>query len=838
MPVHQNSRQVPHPDVETKIGLAYHAGPPGGALPKIVDENVKTVEVDLPMGLVGDATDVPVCSSVLFENNTCPADSQVGVQQTDFGGGVIEKDPVYNLLPPPGTPAQLGVDVLRIVPVVISVNVRPDGGLRATVSNINEGLQIIGIDLTLWGEPANAVHDSDRSIPGTYNFGLESQAPPVAFLASPTRCDEPLVSVLRTTSWQRPDDLSVASSETSGPLTGCDSLSFKPSLSVAADTATAGAPAGYTFDIDVPQPTEPGSLQTPEVRDAVLTMPAGTALNPAAAEGLGSCTDAQFAADSSVPAGCPSSSRVGAVRIDTPLLKAPLEGNVFIGTPLSSDPASGQMYRMFVQAQGEGATVKLHGAVSVNPETGRIVASFFDSPQLPFEHLTLSLTGGPRALLRNPTTCGNAESVAAFTPWNSAVASTQRSSFSIDEGCSSRSQFAPGLIAGTANPVAGASSPFVFKVIRPDGQQNISGIEATLPDGLLARLRGVALCGAAEATSGSCDPASAIGVATVGVGAGSQPLSLPQPSKAPTAVYLAGPYKGAPYSLVVKVPAQAGPFDLGTVVVRAALQVDPTTTQIRVVADQLPQIIGGVPVEYQSISLNVNRPEFVQNPTNCEAMMVASRITSVQGATAAPSSRFQVGECAALGLAPKLALKFSGAPTRRGGHPKLTATLTTRSGDSNLRQIQVTLPKTEYLENAHIRTVCTRVQYAANQCPQKSIYGYAQGVDAAARQAARRAGVPALEQQQAARPGGLARRADPHRPRRTDQLVQVADPQHVRNGPGRAGEQIRADDAGGRQGPPRQQHEPLQGEADGERRVRRPERQGREHRTAGDGRRL
>ncbi|HYJ21960.1 MAG TPA: hypothetical protein VEW07_08065, partial [Solirubrobacterales bacterium] len=418
-------------------------------------------------------------------------------------------------------------------------------------------------------------------------------------------------------------------------------------------------------------------------------------------------------------------SKIGTVEIDTPLLEAPLEGSLYQGTQQSNDPQSGKMYRLFLVAAGSGVRIKLEGGLKVDPATGQMTASFDDNPQLPFERLDLRLLGGSRAPLVTPVACGTYVTTAKLTSWaNPDEATTLRPSFTINQGCGKSSQFTPQLDAGSANPAAGDYSPFTLRVTRENGQQNVSRIEADLPEGVLAKLAGVALCGEAQAVTGACPAASQVGTTTVGAGAGTTPLYVPQPGKSPTAVYLAGPYKGGPYSLVVKVPAQAGPFDLGTVAVRNALYLDPTTAQVSVKSDPLPQILGGVPISYRDIRVIVNRDDFTLNPTSCDPMSVDGTIVSAQGTVARPSSGFQAVNCERLGFKPKLRLKVKGA-TKRGAYPALRAELRARKGEANIDRVSVALPHSEFLAQEHIKTICTRVQFATDACPADSIYGHA-----------------------------------------------------------------------------------------------------------------
>jgi hypothetical protein len=450
------------------------------------------------------------------------------------------------------------------------------------------------------------------------------------------------------------------------------------------------------------------------------------AVNPSSANGLTGCTPEQIGLDTSDPATCPTSSKVGSVRIDTPLLGNPLEGGVYLATQ-GSNPFRSLLALYLVAVEPEtGVLVKLAGKVSPDPATGQLTTTFEDTPQVPFERLHLQLKGGPDAPLLLPSACGTYTARAAMASWAAPDETVvSEPSFTVDRNCAASARFSPGFEAGTADPTAGRFSPFLLRVTRGDGEAGLSRLAATLPEGLLARLAGVPLCPEAEAPTGACPPASRVGGVTVGVGAGPSPLFVPEPGRAPTALYLAGPYEGAPYSLVAVVPAQAGPFDLGTVVVRDALRVDPVSTRVTAESDPLPRILEGIPISYRDLRVEVDRPGFTRNPTSCGAAAVESTLTSTDGRTASPAARFATADCAALAFSPRLSLRLAG-PTRRGRFPALTATLRMPAeGQAGLSRVQVTLPHSEFLEQAHIGTVCTRVQYAAHACPARSVYGHA-----------------------------------------------------------------------------------------------------------------
>jgi hypothetical protein len=494
---------------------------------------------------------------------------------------------------------------------------------------------------------------------------------------------------------------------------------MSPTLSVGPDTSQPDTPAGYTVDLGVPQNEQPYSLATPTVQNVSVTLPAGTALSPAVANGLQGCSDAQFAAGS-----CPDASKVGTVAITTPVLPNQLTGSVYIGAPIP-----GQMYRLFIVAAGDNVTVHLSGRVTPDPTTGQLTTVFNQNPQLPFSDLNLRLFSGPMAALANPENCGTFTTTSDITAWSapgSGPDATPSSSFNIT-GCPG-DPFAPSFTAGTTNPTAGANSPFTLTFSRQDSDEEISSLAATLPRGLFANVGSVPLCPDANANAGNCSPSSQVGTATVGSGAGSHPLFLSGP------VYLTGPYKGGPYGLATVIHAVAGPYDLGTVVVRQSLQIDPTDAHVTAVSDPFPTILQGVPLRIKTVNVTLDRPNFIVNPTSCRAMAVTGTITSVAGTIAPVSSRFQVGGCQSLAFAPSLSIKLSGkGQTTSGRHPTLTAHLKQAGGQANLSSAKVTLPLSLALDPNNSNHVCAypvaqAVHGGAVGCPASTIVGSATAV--------------------------------------------------------------------------------------------------------------
>ena len=651
---------------------------------------------------------------------------------------------------PNGQPARFGVPVFGGSALVyFDASVRPkDHGITVTSSDISHILPIAGTKLELWGVPADPTHDADRYIQGTTQ-GTSAGVDRVPFLTMPTTCDGPIATRLRANSWQEPD--AWIEREYLGPaMEGCDVLDFQPDVKVQPQSSVADSPSAYTVEVSQRLSESPESLATSQLKDAVISLPEGVAINPAAADGLAACSEAEFGLGEEGEPGCASASRVGQVRIETPVLDEPLVGPVFQAQQ-GSNPF-GSMLALYMAPESEryGVRIKLAGKVEADPVTGRLTASFLDNPQQPFSKLTLSLKGGNRAVLVNPATCGTKTTDWSMTPWarpDDAVDGTD--SFEITSGpggasCAANQAergFAPELEAGSVNPVAGAFSPFVMRLSRADGQQDLTGLSATLPEGLSGRLAGVPYCpeaalaslvgspntapgtGAAEAAVSACPAGSQVGRVVIGAGAGPSPFFVHGGR-----VFLAGPYKGAPLSLAVVVPALAGPFDLGSVLVRNALHLDERTARLRVVSDPIPTILEGIPLRIRDLRVIVDRPDFTINPTNCRAQQVAVEVAGTHGVTSSLANRFQVADCAALGFAPRFGMQVLNKGRRstlRSFNPAMRFTVAPRRGQANIGRAAVTLPPSVILDQSNIRTVCTRAQFAERACPDGAVYGYA-----------------------------------------------------------------------------------------------------------------
>lgn len=744
-----------HPD-ETTASFAFSHDEEGTLL-----EAPRDIRVDLPAGAVGNPALIETCTQGQFANfGACPVDTQVGVAHANIAGSFFYF-PIYNLVAPPGELAQFAFYALNTpVHLVATVHSLPEYGVRITARQTPQTVALYSVETTFWGTPASSTHDELRGTCAIfYGSGLKcsSEGPELPFLTNPSACTPTSLATANVNSWLYPDFFDrLVSGNVDGegrPLgvVGCAATPFEPSFEARPTTAKADSPSGLHFHLHLPQVESTSEPATAQLRDATVRFPDGLTVNPASAAGLEACSAEQVGLLTAVgnpaarfdeePSSCPDASKLGNVEIKTPVLKSALQGAVYLATPHENPFGTLLGLYIVVEDPQTGVLMKIAGKAEPDSSTGRLTATFPEAPQLPFEDLDLSLFAGSRAALRTPSTCGTFQTNGEMVPWSTPEGPTRDVSDSFpvsasaDGGSCPTSGPAtpnrPTFSAGTANPAAGSYSPFVLKLGREDGSQPIKGLEATLPQGLLGRLAGVPYCsdaslaaaatrpGLAEQASPSCSAASRVGTVSVAAGAGSTPLYVTGNA------YLAGPYKGAPLSLAVVTPAVAGPFDLGTVVVRNALRVDPETTQITVVSDPIPTILQGVPLDIRRIAVSIDRPSFTLNPTNCEAAQITGSALSVFDQSAPLTEPFAVGGCGALGFKPKLSLSMSGGTNRRG-HPALRALVTYPKGAyANIARAQVSLPGDMLLDQSHIGTVCTRPKLASQNCPPRSIYGYA-----------------------------------------------------------------------------------------------------------------
>jgi len=722
---------------------------------------VKDVMVELPPGLIGNPTAVPRCPVRLAEQEQkCPGESQVGMikvvsasERSGFDPNDGFRGRLYNVETGKGEAARIAGLINLSTNAYISAGVRTgaDYGVNAGASNLPTLSSPFDFEIRIWGVPADPSHDPERRCPGVVGpCSLPPETAKRPFLRNPTRCGELLRARVKVESYNLPGVYFTREVDLP-PITGCDQVPFDPSLTLRPTTEVADSPTGLHVNLEVPQHEDPAKPASADLRDAVVRLPDGLTVNPASAQGLAACTPQQFGLTSQIgaspvqttagPATCPDAAKIGTVEIDSPLLDHTLRGGVYVAEPYNNPFGSLLAIYIAVDDAESGIVIKLAGEVAIDSD-GRLTAMFKENPQLPFESFRLNFFGGPRAALKTPTVCGSFEVQAALTPWSASQAATPEVVDSFDIGAPPSGGSCPRshagrpadatLQAGSDGTLAGAFTPFGARVSRQDGSQELVSISVTPPKGLLARLAGVPYCpdsalAAAAARSGSderhapsCPKASEVGSVVVGAGVGPDPIHVV--GKA----YLAGPYKGAPLSLAFVTPAVAGPYDLGTVVVRAALEVDPVTAQVTVNSDPIPTQLKGVQLALKTVDVKMDRDRFTLNPTNCEATNVRGTVVSRSGAAIPLQARFQVGGCRQLSFKPKIALRVSG-PTRRAGHPALKAVVRFPTGarSANIARAQVGLPPAHMLDQGNIRSVCTQAQLHTRSCPKGSIYGWA-----------------------------------------------------------------------------------------------------------------
>jgi hypothetical protein len=713
---------------------------------------LKDVRVDLPVGLSVNPQASPQCELATFEASplSCPPTSVVGASLATVAAAGIPVGPVpaqvYNLVPSQGEPALFGFEAAGSK-VYLKADIEWNGdyheGFSIAVPPVPLGARIYINRLVFSGLAGN----------GT-------------FLTTPSTCHDPAEPAFAQTysTYLRADSVEVpnpgfpnGSSRFEAALpagvkpTGCQSVPFKPGLVVTPGTDRTDSPDGATVDVTVPfEPLTP--VAHSNVRTAHTLLPFGAGLNPAAAQGLVACDDAQLGKGTRSPVSCPAASKIGTVAVETPPLPpGSVTGDVFVGKQLSRDPESGNQYRIFIDAESSryGISARLIGNVSADRRTGRLNTTLAENPQVPFSSFKLKFNGGPRAPLSSPPTCGPNDSILSADPYSGTVTATAPYGYTLSaapggKACAKtlgQRPFAPRFAARSNSSQGGAYSPFSVDLDRADGEQEIKIVDVTLPAGVSGKLKGIPYCsakqiaaaddraGEAEERNSSCSSKSLVGTARIRSGTGSEPFQIK--GKA----YLAGPYKGAPLSLAVMTPAIAGPFDLGVVVVRVALFVDPETARIRAYSDPIPDVFGGAKLSIRSIDLDADRREFTVNPTNCGKLETKG---VVKGGGSDPSKvsafddfpvtdGYQASACKRLKFRPKLTTTVlgKGKALRRAQNPKFRAVLKARKGDANLRRAVVTLPKALILDQAHIRTICTRPDLAAGKCPKGSVYGRA-----------------------------------------------------------------------------------------------------------------
>jgi hypothetical protein len=699
--------------------------------------------VKLPPGLVGDPQNVPRCPRAQFDLSVddCPADSQVGVATINFThlhAGFPEFR-VYNVQPGPDEPAMLGIQGAVggfpvAVPIRVTASTENNYALKATteVQYFPVGYRTVGADVTLWGVPASHARGTPSGPPSLPAASPSEWKP---FMQNPTGCDEAPVTDLRVNTSEALDVFSEAAASSAIP-TDCSAVPFAPAISLKPETEQAGAPTGLTVTLAVPQGNASEGRGTAELEKAIVTLPAGMTISPSAAsKPLEGCTSEQFATDSDAPAQCPAASVIGEDEVESPLLptspnggEGKLTGKVYLGQPLSTDPTSGQMFRVFQELQGFGLDVKIAGSVVADPVTGQLTATFANLPELPFQTFRLHFNGGPNAVLVNPPTCGPHTTTTQLYPYSNPTlpatpSSTFETSYDGDGApCPSALPFAPSASISTASTQAGASSPLTVSFSRGDGTQALARIDAKLPDGLLGYVSKVPLCQAAEAIAGTCSAESRIGTISTSAGAGSDPLTVQG------SVYLARGADGYPFMLSVVVPAVAGPYNLGNVVVPVWLQVN-SDGSITAVSGALPSILDGIPLDIRSVSMTLDRPGFTFNPTSCAPLTLTGNASSLYGIVAPISAPFQVNDCGTLPFAPSFTVASKGSTSKANG-ASLAVRIEQKPGEADIHSVHVELPVQLPSRLTTLQQACTEAQFTSNpaSCPRGSVVGSATAI--------------------------------------------------------------------------------------------------------------
>jgi hypothetical protein len=743
----------------------------------------RNIIVDLPAGLTINPEATPVrCTEVQLDQRECPDASAIGVTSVTIQSFFSLAQPLYNMVPPQGRPAELAFNVSNLgIPIHLLPTIRSNGdyGLTSETLDVPQFGSMSGLTAELWGDPSDPSHDHRRGKCGNELVGLGKACPVTqthtALLTMPTACSGPLKTTLTANSWQNPGSHITRSVETANSqgdpvgVSECEKLSFSPKTATTLSTNQGGTGTGLDFKVQMPNDglTNPSAAAESMIEKAEVELPEGITINPSVGEGLGFCTPAQYAKEQTFSVegeGCPNDSKVGSVSLETPLLKnSTIEGSVYLAQ--QDDPGTTQhgaenpfdtdvaLY-MVLRNTKLGVVIKKPIKVIPDPVTGQLVATLGDIPQLPFSVFNFHFKEGARAALISPAACGKYTTVSRFYP-SSAPSSpkTMTADFEITKGvnggpCPSGGlpPFNPEFQAGSVNNNAKSYSPFNMRLIRHDGDQDMTKFSAVLPPGVLGKLAGIGKCsdaaiasarsksGRRELASPSCPASSLIGHTIAGAGVGDSLTYVPGK------LYLGGPYNGDPLSVISITPALAGPFDAGTVVVREALTLNPVTAEVEVDgknSDPIPHILKGIVLKVRDLRVYVDKPDFILNPTSCERSSAKSTLFGAYRNVFDPSddvpvdlsTPYQAASCASLGFKPRLSLELHGG-TKRGDHPALKAVVRARNADANIGKAVVTLPQSAFLDQAHIRTICTRVQYAANGgagggCPKAAQYGYA-----------------------------------------------------------------------------------------------------------------
>jgi hypothetical protein len=763
-----SSQAGSHP-TSLKLSVGFQGSAP------FTEGDLRDLSFELPGGLFENPTAVPTCNQAAFHEarfspfeeslsrESCQDRAQVGTLtvKSSFAGGETRTFGLFNLDPPPGVPSEVGANPYG-APIIFTPQIRQaegEYGITLRTANVSQLVDVSGLTLSLWGNPWSVLNDSQRgnclneAEPdfgwAKCSVGRPSKNPRVAYLTLPTAC-EGLSFTARASSWQTPGTIERTS--TAQTLQGCESLAFEPKAVAQLSDPRASSASGYEFDLDVDTSgvTDPERLAPTPIRKAVVSLPRGVTINPSVGAGLGVCTPAQYQAETPLSppgAGCPNESKIGDFTVNTPIIDKTIDGGIFLAAPY--DNPFGSLISVYLVAKSidRGILVKVAGKLDADQSDGTLTATFDRLPQLPYSVLRIHFREGQRSPLATPASCGPISTEADLTPWrNASILKHESLPAQITSGVgggpcpSGLAPFAPHAKGGTLNSQAGAYSPFYLHLTRDDVEQEITSYSATFPVGLLGKIANIPYCpdaaieaalqrtGVEERDHPSCPASSQIGRTTAGYGLG-QVLTY-----APGKLYLAGPYRGSDFSIVAIDSALVGPFDLGVVIVRSAIRIDPVTTQASIDAtgtDPIPHIIKGIPIHLKDIRAYIDRPNVTINPTSCEPSQVSSALNGsgalfgnqADDTLATATAPFQAFNCGALGFKPSLTLHLKGG-TRRSKHPALRVIVKPRPGDANIAQAQVALPSSLFLDQGHIKTICTKGQFARHACPKESVYGH------------------------------------------------------------------------------------------------------------------
>jgi hypothetical protein len=764
-----------HP-ASLKLSVGFEASKEAGK--PFTQGDLRDLSFELPGGLFENPTAVPTCTQANFHKarfnqfepgesrtgESCQDRSQVGTLtvSSSFGGGETRTFGLFNLDPPPGVPSEIGANPYGSPIIFIPVIRQSEGeyGITLRTNDVSQAIDVSALSLTLWGNPWSVLHDPRRGNClnerepafgwSKCSIGRLALNPATAYLTLPTFCDSPLSFKATATSWQEPGE--VSRSVFTEALKDCSSLGFEPKAIAQLSDPRASSPSGYEFDIDVDTGgvLDPSRLAPSPIRKAIVSLPEGVTINPSVGAGLGVCSPLQFQAETPLSqpgAGCPNESKIGDFTVISPIIDKRIEGALFLAAPYENP--FGNLISIYLVAKSidRGILIKVAGELDADQVTGRLTATFDRLPQLPYAELKLHFREGQRSPLATPAECGAISTEADLISWRDPNLTSHASlpaqiTAGVGGGPCPRglAPFTPKAKGGTLNSNAGSYTPFYLHLTRTDVEQEIVSYSATFPPGLLGKVAGVPYCpeaaieaaarrsGVEERDNPSCPASSLIGHTYSGYGLGSV-LSY-----APGGLYLAGPYRGSSFSVVAIDSALVGPFDLGVVIVRSAIRIDPETTQASIDAtgtDPIPHIIDGIPIHLRDVRAYIDKPEFTLNPTSCEPFSVSSALNGAgerfgdqaDDTLATATAPFQAFNCSVLGFKPSVSLKLKGG-TRRAKHPALRVVVKPRPGDANIASASVAVPRTLFLEQGHIQGICTRPQFANHNCPDSSVYGH------------------------------------------------------------------------------------------------------------------